>query len=277
MPGTLYVVATPLGNLEDVTQRALRVLREVDIVAAEDTRHSRKLLEHFGIRATLTSYHDQVEAKKAPELVRALEEGKSVALISDAGTPAICDPGYRLVRAAAAAGIRVVPVPGPSAVAAALSVSGLPADRFVFEGFLPPKSGRRRARIEALAREPRTLVFYEAPHRVRETLAELQAILGEREACVVREATKLYETVARGSLAELSAQSASMERGEVTIVVAGAPEVAAEAPPQLDDEIEALRRQGRRTRDIADILAARHGLPRHDVYQRIIRRADEPR
>jgi 16S rRNA (cytidine1402-2'-O)-methyltransferase len=272
MPGTLYVVATPLGNLEDVTQRALRVLREVDIVAAEDTRHSRKLLEHFGIRATLTSYHDQVEARKAPELVRALAEGKSIALVSDAGTPAICDPGYHLVRAAAAAGIRVVPIPGPSALAAALSVSGLPADRFLFEGFLPPKPGRRRGRIEALAREPRTLVFYEAPHRVRETLAELHAILGEREACVVREATKLYETVARGSLAELSAESASMERGEVTIVVAGAPGGAAEAPPHLDEEIEALRRDGHRTRDIADLLATRHGLPRHEVYQRVIGR-----
>ena len=270
-PGVLYVVATPLGNLEDITQRALRVLREVDLIAAEDTRHSRRLLQHFGIGTPLASYFDEIEARKAPALVRELVEGKSIALISDAGTPGISDPGFHLVRAAIDAGVKVEPVPGPSAVAAALSVSGLPTDRFVFEGFLPAKSGKRRARLEEIVREPRTLVFYEAPHRIAATLAELAAVFGDRAACLLREVTKMYETIARGSLAELSARAGEFERGEVTRVVAGAAEVAVEPPADLDAEITALREQGLRTKEVADQLATRYGLSRHDLYQRIVR------
>jgi 16S rRNA (cytidine1402-2'-O)-methyltransferase len=272
VPGTLFVVATPLGNLEDITARALRVLREVDLIAAEDTRHSRKLLQHFGIDTPLTSYYDEVEARKAPALVRDLLAGKSIALISDAGTPAICDPGYHLVRGAAAAGIDVVPVPGPSAVAAALSVSGLSAERFAFEGFLPAKAGRRRRHLEEVAADPRTLVFYEAPHRVRQTLADMRAVFGPRPACVLREATKVYESVVRGTLEELAARAGEMERGEVTIVVGGATEALppSAAAADIEAEIAAGHAEGLRTRDIADRLAVKHGLSRQEAYRRVL-------
>jgi 16S rRNA (cytidine1402-2'-O)-methyltransferase len=269
--GTLYVVATPLGNLEDITARALRVLGEVYRVAAEDTRHSGRLLRHFGIKTPLVSYYDDVEERRAPALVRELLAGRSIALISDAGTPGISDPGYALVRAAVAAGVRVVPVPGPCAVAAALSVSGLPTDRFVFEGFLPAKASRRRRRLEEIAAEPRTLVFYEAPHRVAAALADMHGLLGDRPACALRELTKLHETVVRGTLAELSARAADLERGEVTLVVGGAPATPVEIPEDLDAEIETLRGEGLRTKEIAERLAVKYGLSRHEVYQRALR------
>ena len=271
MPGTLYVVATPLGNLEDITQRALRILREVDLIAAEDTRHSRKLLAHYAIETPLTSYYDEIEAQKSAQLLRELADGKSIALISDAGTPGIADPGYHLVRGAIEADISVVPIPGPSAVAAALSVCGLPTDRFVFEGFLPAKASKRRRRLEELRAEPRTLVIYEAPHRVRETLSDLLELLGDRPAAIMREATKMFEEIARGTLQELLARAESFERGEVTMVIGGAEEEAAEAPADLDAEIAELQRQGLHTRQIADDLAAKHGLPRREVYRRIVR------
>jgi 16S rRNA (cytidine1402-2'-O)-methyltransferase len=270
MPGTLFVVATPLGNLEDITHRALRVLREVDLIAAEDTRHSRKLLNHYGITTPLTSYYDEIEARKAGALVRELLDGRNLALISDAGTPAIADPGFHLVRQAIDAGIAVVPIPGPSALAAALSVCGLPTDQVAFEGFLPAREGRRRRRLAEIQADPRTLVFYEAPHRVRETLADLLAVLGDRPAAVMREATKIYETVARGTLQALDAQAGDFERGEVTIVVAGAAAAAAVVPDDLDEQIAALRAAGRHTRDIADELAMKYDLPRREVYRRIV-------
>jgi len=273
MPGTLYVVATPLGNLEDITQRALRVLREVDLIAAEDTRHSRKLLAHYAIETPLTSYYDEIEAQKSAQLLRELADGKSVALISDAGTPGIADPGYHLVRGAIEADIPVVPIPGPSAVAAALSVCGLPTDRFVFEGFLPAKASKRRRRLEELRAEPRTLVIYEAPHRVRETLSDLLDVFGDRPAAVMREATKMFEEIARGKLQELLARADSFGRGEVTMVIGGAEEAAVEAPADLDAEIAELQGQGMHTRQIADDLAAKHGLPRREVYRRIVRGA----
>jgi 16S rRNA (cytidine1402-2'-O)-methyltransferase len=269
--GTLYVVATPLGNLEDITARALRVLGEVSRIAAEDTRHSGGLLRHFGIHTPLVSYYDDVEERKAPALVRELLAGRSIALISDAGTPAISDPGYVLVRAAVAAGVRVVPIPGPSAVAAALSVSGLPTDRFVFEGFLPAKASRRRRRLEEIAAEPRTLVFYEAPHRVAATLADMHTVLGDRPACALRELTKLHETIVRGTLGELGARAPELQRGEVTLVVGGARTAQPLAPEDLDAEIEALRSEGLRTKEIADRLAAKYDLSRHQVYQRALR------
>ncbi len=225
MAGTLYVVATPIGNLEDVSERALRTLREVDAIAAEDTRRTGRLLQHYGIEKPLTSYHDAAERRKAPELVRQLEEGRSIALVSDAGTPLLSDPGYRLVRAALDSGVAVVPVPGASAVTALLSVSGLAVDRFVFEGFLPPKEGKRRKRLEALKHEPRTILLYESPHHVERTLVEIEEVLGDREVALGRELTKVFEEVLRGRVSSVRASLAGREpRGEYTIAIAGAPE-----------------------------------------------------
>ena len=221
-PGTLYVVATPIGNLEDVSERALATLRAVDRIAAEDTRRTGKLLAHYGIDKPLTSYHDAAERKKAPELVAALRSGATLALVSDAGTPLVSDPGYRLVRAALDAGVPVVPIPGASAVTALLSVAGFAVDRFVFEGFLPQREGRRRRRLEALRAEPRTIVFYESPHHVLRTLGEIEEILGDREAVIGRELTKLFEEILRGRISALrSEMSAKQPRGEYTIAIAG--------------------------------------------------------
>jgi 16S rRNA (cytidine1402-2'-O)-methyltransferase len=223
--GILYVVATPIGNLEDVSERALRVLREVDRIAAEDTRRTAKLLAHYGIDKPLTSYHDAAERRKAPELVEELRTGKSLALVSDAGTPLISDPGYRLVRGALDAGIAVVPIPGATAATALLSVCGFATDRFVFEGFLPQRQGRRRRRLEALRTEPRTIVFYESPHHIERTLAEMEAILGDRAIVVGRELTKLFEEIVRGTISSVRAMLASRApRGEYTLAVAGAGE-----------------------------------------------------
>jgi 16S rRNA (cytidine1402-2'-O)-methyltransferase len=225
MAGILYVVATPIGNLEDVTERALRTLREVDRIAAEDTRRTAKLLARHGIERPLTSYHDAVERQKAPQLVAELLEGKNLALVSDAGTPLISDPGYRLVRGALDAGVAVVPIPGPSAATALLSVCGFATDRFVFEGFLPQRAGRRRRRLEALRAEPRTIVLYESPHHVERTLAEMEAILGDRAIVVGREISKLFEEIVRGTISSVRAALASHPpRGEYTLVVAGVPE-----------------------------------------------------
>lgn len=224
--GVLYVVATPIGNLEDLSPRARRVLAEVALVAAEDTRHSGKLLAHFGIHTPLLSMHDHNEAERVPALIEKLLAGESLALVSDAGTPLISDPGFDLVRAARAAGITVTPVPGPSALIAALSVSGLPTDRFVFEGFLPAKAGARRGRLGELARETRTLVLYEAVHRLADTLQDMRAAFGKaRAGAVARELTKLHETVRTGSLQELAdwaEQDATAMLGEVVLLVAGA-------------------------------------------------------
>jgi len=223
VPGTLYVVATPIGNLEDVSERALATLRAVDRIAAEDTRRTGKLLAHYGIAKPLTSYHDAAEQKKAPELVAALRGGATLALVSDAGTPLVSDPGYRLVRAALDAGVPVVPIPGASAVTALLSVAGFAIDRFVFEGFLPQREGRRRRRLEALRGEPRTIVVYESPHHVLRTLCEIEEVLGDREAVVGRELTKLFEEILRGRISVVrSEMSAKPPRGEYTIAIVGA-------------------------------------------------------
>lgn len=238
--GILYIVATPLGNLGDMTPRAIAVLREVDLVAAEDTRHSTPLLRHFAITTPITSLHEHNEAQRVAALLDRLEAGQSLALISDAGTPLLSDPGYLLVREARARGLRVSPVPGPSALVAALSVAGLPVDRFVFEGFLPARSGARRARLEALADESRTLAFYESPHRIRETLADMAAVLGgEREAVLARELTKIHETVRGGALAELVElleRDPDQRRGEFVILVQGAPAQA--GGDERDGELE---------------------------------------
>jgi 16S rRNA (cytidine1402-2'-O)-methyltransferase len=219
----LYLVPTPVGNLEDITLRALRVLGEVDLIACEDTRTSGRLLHHFNIDKPLTSFHDHNERQKVPHLVERMKAGESVALISDAGSPGISDPGFSLVRACAEAGVEVTALPGPTAFVPALTASGLPTDRFVFEGFLPHKKGRQ-TRLQALASEPRTMVFYESPHRLVKSLLQMAETFGaERPAAVGRELSKLYEEVRRGSLEELHAHYASQERvrGEVVLVVGG--------------------------------------------------------
>jgi 16S rRNA (cytidine1402-2'-O)-methyltransferase len=269
--GVLYVVATPIGNLEDVTLRALRILREVDLIAAEDTRHTRKLLEHHGIRRPLVSYHDAVERQRAPAIVARLVAGESVALVSDAGTPGIADPGYHLVRGALAAGVPVVPVPGPSAVAALVSVAGLPADRFVFEGFLPTRPGPRAMRLAALAREPRALVFLEAARRLPAFLAAAEEAFGDRPAVLARELTKRHEEIVRGTLRELRRRNLD-QRGEVTVLVAGAPDTPAQASdvPSLDDAIRAARADGHSVKEIAVDLARRMGVPRREIYRRAL-------
>src|SRR6266550_2455145 len=269
--GVLYVVATPIGNLEDLTLRALRDLREVDLIAAEDTRHTRLLLSRHGISGPVTSYYDAVERARAPGIVEKLKAGARVALVSDAGTPGIADPGYHLVRGALAAGVPVVPVPGPSAVTALVSVAGLAAERFVFEGFLPSRPGPRAVRLAALAREPRALLFFEAARRLAAFLAAAEAALGDREAAVARELTKRHEEILRGTLSDLRervARRASL-RGEVTVLVAGA----AEAEPDLDvasidEELRAGRAAGRGLRELAAEIARRTGMSRREVYRR---------
>jgi len=272
-PGTLYVVATPLGNLEDITLRALRVLKDVSLIAAEDTRHSRKLLTHYDIHTPLTSYYDQIEREKAPHLIEELKRGRSVALISDAGTPGIADPGYHLVQAAIAAGVRVEAVPGPSAVAAALSVAGLPTDRFVFEGFVPVKPGARRKFFTALVQEPRTIVVYEAARRVPACLADLCDVMGDRQVVIVRELTKIFEEIIRGSVSTLLSQLSPRVgdrplQGEVTLLIAGAEtRPAVVLAEDLSAAIERLRGEGMSLKEIARTLARERGLSRREVYQ----------
>ena len=224
--GRLDVVATPIGNLSDLSPRAQEVLAGADVIAAEDTRHTGALLKAIGVSRPLVSLHEHNESGRVPELLARLEAGDAIALVSDAGTPLLSDPGYELVREATRAGCDVRVVPGPSAITAALAVAGLPTDRFCFEGFLPARAGERRARLEEVAAEPRTLVFFEAPHRIEECLADLAAVFGaERRAAVARELTKAHETTYRGTLAELAAQATTepnFARGEITLVVEGA-------------------------------------------------------
>lgn len=223
--GTLYVVATPIGNLDDITARALRTLREVKLIAAEDTRHSLRLLQHFGIATPLAACHEHNERDEGGRFLTRLLAGDDVALISDAGTPLISDPGFHLVRAARAAGVRVVPVPGACALIAALSAAGLPSDRFSFEGFLPAKSVGRRSRLEAVSEDPRTLIFYEAPHRILESIADMRDVFGaERIAVLGRELTKTFETLKGAALGELHdwvAADSNQQRGECVLLVSG--------------------------------------------------------
>jgi len=222
-PGILYVVATPIGNREDITVRALRVLNEVDLIAAEDTRTTGRLLNYYNIKKPLTSYFEHNEQRKTPSLIRRLMEGARIALVSEAGTPGISDPGYRMVIAALAHGIAVVPIPGPCAAVTALSVAGLPTHRFAFEGFLPPKSGKRKNMLKTLVAEERTLVFYESPHRIMGCLADMLEIFGDRTAFLAREITKQYEEHIRGTLSHIvRTLHASPVRGEITLLVAGA-------------------------------------------------------
>jgi len=269
--GVLYVVATPIGNLEDMTRRATRVLSEVAVIAAEDTRHSARLLGHFGIATKMQPLHEHNEAAQTAAILGLLFQGKSVALISDAGTPLVSDPGFRLVQAAHAEGLRVVPVPGACAAIAALSVAGLPTDRFVFEGFPPPKSVARRAAFAALRAENRTVIFYETPHRLAESLQDMRDVFGpERAAVLARELTKQFETVRAAPLGELAAWVASDEnqqRGESVILVHGAPPGRESG---LDAETERLLRillHELPVKQAAALAAAITGLKKNQLYQ----------
>src|SRR5256714_1439479 len=224
MAGTLYIVSTPIGNLEDITHRALRILREVDLIACEDTRHTRKLLNHFAIDAGTISYHEHNERERADELCAMLAAGKDIAIVSDAGTPVVSDPGFRVVNLAIEKGFRIVPIPGATAFVAALSASGLPSDQFLFAGFLPPRASARRARLEDLRTIQATLIFYEAPHRIATALRDAVDILGNRQAVEARELTKLHEEFIRGTLNELAQKFSGQNktRGEIVVMIAGA-------------------------------------------------------
>ena len=270
MPGILYLVATPIGNLEDITFRAVRVLKEADLIACEDTRQTRKLLEHYGIDKPTVSYHEHNEAERAAELSGRLAEGMRIALVSDAGMPLVSDPGYRLVQAAIAAGVPVEPVPGASAVLAALAGSGLPTDAFHFAGFLPPKTGQRRKVLEALAAETATLVFYEAPHRILETLAAVEEALGPRPVVVARELTKLHEEFLRGTPAEVRAALAARAaiKGEITLLVGRAQKPAPDDTP-LEEAVEACVRAGMSRMEAIKSVARARGLPKREVYRRV--------
>ena len=269
--GTLYLVATPIGNLEDITLRALRTLGDVPLIAAEDTRTLRKLLTHHRIRSPrLLSYTERNRRARTPAILDALREG-DVALVSEAGTPAISDPGLHLVEAAVAAGNNVTPVPGPSALTAAVAASGLPTRRFCYLGFLPRRAGQRRRLLKQLADREETLVAFEAPHRLRQTLADLHEAFGDRRVAVCRELTKLHEEIVRGTLSEALAHF-SEPRGECTLVIEGA--TATETPPasehaeSIDAQLRALRAEGLRARDAVRAVARASGRPHREVYQR---------
>jgi 16S rRNA (cytidine1402-2'-O)-methyltransferase len=278
MAGVLYVVATPIGNLEDVSLRALRILKEVDLIAAEDTRHTRHLLEHYDIRTPLISYHEHNERTQAAKLAERLERGESLALVSDAGTPAISDPGYRLVVEALRSGVRVIPLPGPSAVATVLSASGLPTDRFVFEGFLPAKKQERKTRLESLCAESRTMVFYEAPHRLSEALADVLNILGDRQIVVAREVSKLHEEYLRGTVSEVLAQIGERDvKGEITVAVRGSSGESPVTKDELTAEIRRLAAEGLGVKQTSELLAARYRVSKRDVYQLAVQLKTEPR
>jgi 16S rRNA (cytidine1402-2'-O)-methyltransferase len=275
MCGTLYLVATPIGNLEDITIRALRILKEVSLIACEDTRHTSRLLTHFGIATKRTSYHEHNEAARTREIVEHLRGGEDVALVSDAGMPLVSDPGYRLVSACRQEAIPVVPVPGASAVLAALSASGLPSDRFYFEGFLPPRAVARRRRIEELAGASITMVFYEAPHRVVDTLRDLAAILGPRPACVAREITKLHEEWLTGSLLDLltTLGSRPQVQGEITLVVGGdtGARTAGNFPDSIAEHLRQLMESsGADHKEALKVVARQRGLSRKEAYRRLV-------
>jgi 16S rRNA (cytidine1402-2'-O)-methyltransferase len=271
--GTVYVVATPIGNLDDLSLRAQQVLREVELIACEDTRHTAVLCQRFGIATPRVSLHAHNEAKRVPELLEKLARGASLALVSDAGTPLVSDPGERLVRAALDAGAAVVPVPGPSALLAALVASGFATRPFAFAGFLPRRGAERARELESLAAFPGALVLYEAPNRAAATLAELRRALGPRRVALARELTKRHETVLRGVLGELELDEL---RGELTIVVEGPGAAGASDSPapdaDVEGEIDRLRAAGRTARDTARELAERFGLSRSDAYARVLAR-----
>lgn len=275
LPGCLYIVATPIGNLEDITLRALNTLKTADLVLAEDTRLSRRLLAHYDIPTPLLSCHEHNEIERTPELLRYLREGRNLALISDAGTPAVSDPGYRLVKAAAAAGFKVVPIPGPSAAITAVSASGLPSNNFAFVGFVPKKDKARHDFLDKYTNFPGTLIFYESPHRVRDLLLSLRDVFGDKPAVLARELTKIYEEFLRGSLSELHERltARSALKGECVVLLdntmTDAPTVSID---DLTDEITAAICNGDMgVSMLAKELAKKYGLPKTEVYQHILR------
>jgi 16S rRNA (cytidine1402-2'-O)-methyltransferase len=271
--GVLYVVATPLGNLEDMTLRAIRVLAEVALIACEDTRRTARLLQAHGISTPTTSYFEHNEKWKGEKILAAVRDGRSVALVSDAGTPGISDPGYRLVRDARAEGLRVIPVPGPSAVVAALSVSGLPSDRFVFVGFLPSRAGARVRALGELASLRETLVFYESPLRVVAALGDMRDVLGDRDVFLCREATKVHEEYVRGTVTTVLAALAARDevKGEVVLVVSGAGEPPPASAGDVSETYAALVAEGRTRREAVKETARRHGLPARQVYAQVLK------
>ena len=274
MPGTLFLVATPIGNLADITHRALQVLRDADLIACEDTRHTRKLLQHYGIDTRTISYHEHNEQQRAAELIELLRQGSDVAIVSDAGTPAISDPGFRLVRAAVENEITIVPLPGPSALISALIAAGLPTDQFFFGGFLPARSSARRARFDELRSVPGTLIIYEAPHRLAASLRDAHEILGEREAVVARELTKLHEEIRRGRLSDLAEHYSTVEqpRGEIVLLIDRT--VLNEADAVQSTSVAALVKQfetdGLDHRAALKKAARELGLSRAEAYRRLV-------
>ena len=272
MSGRLYVVATPIGNLEDITYRAVRVLGEADVIACEDTRQTRKLLEHYGIRKPTISYHEHNETGRSAELVERLLAGEAIALVSDAGMPLISDPGYRLVKAAVDAGISVGVLPGPSAALTALAASGLPTDAFHFGGFLPPKPGQRRKTLQALANESATLIFYEAPHRILEALETVEAVMGPRPVVVARELTKFHEEFLRGTPGEVRAALAARGaiKGEFTLLIGKATDARADTTP-VEDAVESLLRNGTPRMDAIKRVARERGLSKREVYEQLLK------
>ncbi len=267
--GILYIVATPIGNLEDITLRAIRVLKEVDLIAAEDTRHTKHLLDRYGVATPLTSYHDHNKEEKAPVLVARMLDGKSIALVSDAGTPGISDPGYFLINLAADQNITVMPVPGATAAVAALSISGLPTDSFVFEGFLPARQQARLKRLQELSEEKRTIIFYEAPHKIVTTIEDMIEILGDRQAVMTRELTKIHEEILRGRLSEILRRlREGTVKGEFTVIVHGA----SEKPGSKDiDPAEYLRNlmihRGLSKKEAVAAAAKELGLRKKELYK----------
>lgn len=278
MSGKLILCGTPIGNLEDVSARALRALSEADVVACEDTRRTRKLLSHHGIRVrSLVAYHDANERRAVGGLVRRVVEGSTVVLVSDAGMPGISDPGYRLVQACVAAGLSIEIVPGPSASVAALAVSGLPAGRFVFEGFLPRKQSDRRNRIAEISADTRTIVIYESPHRIEASISDLLDGLGDRPACLARELTKLHEEVRRGSLSELLESVRTVgARGEIVLVIGGAVHEHKDVPPaeELASRAQALMEAGTPRKEALAEVARAAGVPKREVFDALVKAVD---
>jgi 16S rRNA (cytidine1402-2'-O)-methyltransferase len=277
-PGTLYIVATPLGNLEDMTFRAVRILKEADLIAAEDTRYSKRLLNHYGIDTGMISCHEHNEAKKSVQLIEALKAGKTIALISDAGTPLISDPGYSLVKAAAEQNIPIIPIPGCNAAIAGLSVAGLPTDSFLFCGFLPKKQQKRSLALEGLKQEKATLIFYESPKRICAMLQQAVPILGDRRACLAREITKMHEEYLRGTLGEIGAtlELRPQVKGECVLFVPGAPP----PPPMTSEHLEKLilskQNENKGTADLARQISKDCHLPKKQVYDTILRLRNIP-
>jgi len=275
--GTLYVVSTPIGNLEDITVRAVRVLKGVDMIAAENVTHTKKLCTHYGIDTPLTSYREENRKAKTPEIIRELKSGSDVAIVTDAGTPGISDPGVYLINRAAREDVKVTPVPGPSAVIAALSVSGMTAGPFVFVGFLPNRGGRRRSELQKLVSEPRTMVFFEAPHRIRAMLKDLREVLGDREAVLLREMTKVFEEVVRGPLSDIEKNlTDDRVRGEFTLVVSGSSKEAEKIPSdRVEERIDRfLAEEKMSVKDIAKLISQEENLPYRRVYRACLARKE---